>query len=293
MVGLAAGSLLTSRLGPLWAQASTAPSRLYKCFPSEGGILVPAIVKPARGTLQGMQPGSLSKAFMTCMDLAPTMLDLAGVSLPPAPAPTRRRPTRDDQVAEVELQKQASQTSATAEAVAQVPGRGRVLHRGREVYAMTGKSWVPWFGRGEAAEDSEQWAVYPSTEPVGWELQAMAALRLGDWKIVHLRATHGGKAHSWREGRDDPHGWELFNIATDPGETEDLSARHPEKMAELLQHWDAYCKEFGLVWGEHALDDGISKESAPQWHDYDSEMQRGWVLAKEGGRPSFDQPGVR
>lgn len=28
-------------LGPLWAQASTAPSRLYKGFPAEGGILVP------------------------------------------------------------------------------------------------------------------------------------------------------------------------------------------------------------------------------------------------------------
>lgn len=277
------------RLGPLWAQASTAPSRLYKCFPSEGGILVPAIVKPARGTLPHMEPGSFSRAFTTCMDLAPTALELAGISLPPAPSDA---PVRSEGAAEVEFAK-PEHTSATAEAVARVPGKGRVYHRGRAVYAMTGKSWVRWFGRGESASDTEEWAVYPPTEPVGWELQAMAALRMGDWKIVHLRASHGGKAHPWRtpapEGQDDPQGWELFNVASDPGETRDLSSEQPEKLAELLAHWEAYCAEFGLVWGEHAMDDGLSLDEASKWHDYDPEMQRGWIVTKEGGAPSFDK----
>ncbi len=31
--------------GPRWAQASTAPSRLYKMYSTEGGIRVPMVVK--------------------------------------------------------------------------------------------------------------------------------------------------------------------------------------------------------------------------------------------------------
>lgn len=238
-----------------------------------------------------MEPGSFSRAFTTCMDLAPTALELAGVELPAAPADA---PVREAGVAEVEFETAATpngHTEAIAEAVAKVPGKGRVYHRGRAVYAMTGKSWVRWFGRGESAGGTEEWAVYPPTEPVGWELQAMAALRLGDWKIVHLRASHGGKAHPWREpapaGQDDPAGWELFNVAADPGETRDLSAERPDKFAELLRHWEAYCAEFGLVWGEHAMDAGLGPDDAQQWHDYDPDMQKGWIVTKDGAQPSF------
>ena len=71
--------------GPRWAQAATAPSRLYKAYTTEGGVRVPAVTRfppliySSTGTLQ---PGSITDAFSTVMDLAPTFLELAGVQHP-------------------------------------------------------------------------------------------------------------------------------------------------------------------------------------------------------------------
>jgi arylsulfatase len=64
--------------GPRWAQAATAPSRLYKTHTSEGGIRVVAFLTGA--TLK--RQNAISDAFATAMDIAPTLLDLAGVSRP-------------------------------------------------------------------------------------------------------------------------------------------------------------------------------------------------------------------
>lgn len=62
--------------GPLWAQAGTAPSRLHKWFSTEGGIRVPFILSK-----HGMaRSAGIETAFGTVMDLAPTILQLAGVS---------------------------------------------------------------------------------------------------------------------------------------------------------------------------------------------------------------------
>ena len=44
------------------------------------------------------------------------------------------------------------------------------------------------------------------------------ALRHGDWKLL-------------RNGREAP--WELFHLAEDPCETEDLAARYPDKVRDL------------------------------------------------------------
>ncbi|KAF2083602.1 arylsulfatase [Saccharata proteae CBS 121410] len=69
--------------GPHWASAATAPSRLYKCFTSEGGIRVPLILNYPPLTASSSPDGSdLEHAFSTVMDIAPTILDLAGVHHP-------------------------------------------------------------------------------------------------------------------------------------------------------------------------------------------------------------------
>ncbi len=63
-------------LGPAWAQAVT-PFRLWKSFPTEGGVRVPAIVRwGTRG-----RRGSLD-TVVTVKDMAPTILELAGVRHP-------------------------------------------------------------------------------------------------------------------------------------------------------------------------------------------------------------------
>jgi arylsulfatase len=65
--------------GPLWAQVSMAPFRIYKGWTAEGGIRSPLIVSGPG--VQG--PGELNKqAILHVMDIAPTLLDLAGVQHP-------------------------------------------------------------------------------------------------------------------------------------------------------------------------------------------------------------------
>ncbi|OAA61971.1 Alkaline-phosphatase-like, core domain protein [Niveomyces insectorum RCEF 264] len=245
-------------LGPLWAQASTAPSRLYKMFPSEGGILVPCILKPPAGAFAApaFAPGTLNRAFSTVMDFVPTFLDLAGIALPPP------------------VTKDVTPTSLPGRATAT---RRMTTFRGRDVHAVRGVSLVPYFARGEKSEDDADgyWAVHPSSEPVGWELFARGALRKGDWKIVHIGRQQGGAG----EGDD---GWELFNLAADPGETRDLAAAEPDKLRELLACWDAYVTECGVAWGPTAAVPGLSPAEAPQlWQD-EVDLQRAWMGAKAG-----------
>ena len=64
--------------GPRWAQAATAPSRLHKAFTSEGGIRVVGFA-----TWPGFdRQQQIGTAFSTVMDIAPTVLELAGVAHP-------------------------------------------------------------------------------------------------------------------------------------------------------------------------------------------------------------------
>ncbi|KAH8923830.1 alkaline phosphatase-like protein [Atractiella rhizophila] len=69
--------------GPRWAQAATAPSRLYKAYTTEGGVRVPCTVRfpfPSQ-----RKAGGIDEAFATVMDISPTILEMAGVK---HPAPT-------------------------------------------------------------------------------------------------------------------------------------------------------------------------------------------------------------
>ncbi len=64
--------------GPQWAEAGSAPYRLYKGFPSEGGIVAPMIITGARVRHRR----EFSAAYVTVMDLAPTFIELAGARYP-------------------------------------------------------------------------------------------------------------------------------------------------------------------------------------------------------------------
>ncbi|WP_180114996.1 arylsulfatase [Acinetobacter sp. YH12140] len=66
--------------GEHWAQAATAPSRLYKAHTSEGGIRTPAFIKYAGVKRQQ----GISHEFLTVMDWLPTLLDVLEVQHPGA-----------------------------------------------------------------------------------------------------------------------------------------------------------------------------------------------------------------
>ncbi|KAF2091728.1 alkaline phosphatase-like protein [Saccharata proteae CBS 121410] len=71
--------------GPRWAQAATAPSRLYKAYTTEGGVRVPFVAKFPKAYQDAGKQDSITDVFATVMDIAPTILDMAGVT---HPAPT-------------------------------------------------------------------------------------------------------------------------------------------------------------------------------------------------------------
>jgi arylsulfatase len=96
-------------------------------------------------------------------------------------------------------------------------------YAGRSVQPVRGKSWRPYL-IGAAAR------VHKPDEAIGSELFGRRAIRQGDWKLVDLGD-----------------GWKLFNLADDPGETRDLSAREPARTRQLVAAWDAYGKQVGVV----------------------------------------------
>jgi arylsulfatase len=172
--------------GPRWASAGMAPLRLYKSFSSEGGIRVPFILRYP--PLTDSRAGELDRSFATVMDIAPTLLALAG---------------------------------------AQHPG---ATYKGRPVVPIRGQSWLPYL-----TDPAKKLYIHGEDSVVGWELFDRQALRKGNWKAVMIPKPFG------------PGKWQLYDLQQDPGETADLGTTHPDKLQELLKHWDQYCKEVGVV----------------------------------------------
>ncbi|MEN2282945.1 arylsulfatase [Algoriphagus sp. SE2] len=64
--------------GPQWAEAGSAPFRYFKGFTTEGGITTPLIIS-GKGVEKSAE---IDASFLTVMDLAPTFLELAGITYP-------------------------------------------------------------------------------------------------------------------------------------------------------------------------------------------------------------------
>ena len=101
-------------------------------------------------------------------------------------------------------------------------------YRGRDIAPMRGRSLLP-----HLSGESE--SVHDDATATGWELFGRRAIRQGDWKAVHLPAPYG------------PGDWQLYDLAADPGEIDDLAASHPDKLVELLRLWDRYVEDTGVV----------------------------------------------
>jgi arylsulfatase len=61
-----------------WAQAGSAPFKLFKSFATQGGIVCPLIIA---GKMVNKKPG-IQHTFVTVMDLAPGFIELAGLDYP-------------------------------------------------------------------------------------------------------------------------------------------------------------------------------------------------------------------
>jgi arylsulfatase len=85
--------------GPQWAQAGAAPFRLFKGFPTEGGMVAPMIIA---GNGMARRAG-INHTYITVMDLMPTFLELAGARYPEDKVPMRGESARAFLAGETEV----------------------------------------------------------------------------------------------------------------------------------------------------------------------------------------------
>ena len=99
-------------------------------------------------------------------------------------------------------------------------------YSGRPVERVSGTSFAAVLS-GSSRDDAERVTAI--------ELLGKRAVRRGDWKLVH-------NPEPWGSGD-----WQLFNVGTDLAERYDLSAEHPELVAELKAAWERYAAENNVI----------------------------------------------
>ena len=75
---------------------------------------------------------------------------------------------------------------------------------------------------------------YAGAAQVGYELFGLKAYIDGNWKILWMPPPFASGE------------WELFDLAEDPAELNDLSSEYPEKVDEMVERWKQY-KEDNVV----------------------------------------------
>jgi arylsulfatase len=89
-------------------------------------------------------------------------------------------------------------------------------YKANKITELEGKSLLPIFqGRKRKGHDA-----------IFWEFMRNKAVRRGKWKIVTIG--------------DNP--WQLYNMEADRTELNDLSAKMPEKVAELAELYNAWVR---------------------------------------------------
>ncbi|WP_076606475.1 arylsulfatase [Rufibacter radiotolerans] len=94
--------------------------------------------------------------------------------------------------------------------------------KGNAIHALPGRSLLPMF-KGQAQPE----------RPLFWEHEANRAVRLNDWKLVSVSTAKEPYIQAW----------ELYNLANDKAETNNLAAKNPEKVKELEALWNQWAQE--------------------------------------------------
>ena len=193
-----------------WAEVSNAPFAGWKAKGSEGGVVVPTIVKLPGQTRA--RPATAAPALLR--DLVPTFLDAAKAKPPAGPS------------------------VIPYSGVSLLP-----LWDGRAATARPAGTAIVDEHRDEAYVRDGRWkAVLISDTPVNafdgadpGNAEYLAAVKVGDTaKAAAIRAQH-------------PSVWKLYDLAADRGETTDLAAKRPEVLKRMIAHYDAYRRQYGAA----------------------------------------------
>ena len=71
---------------------------------------------------------------------------------------------------------------------------------------------------------------------IGFDHQGARALRQGDWKIV------------WSKRMPHEIRWELFNLASDRCEMDDLASREPERVESMVKAWETWARRVQVLY---------------------------------------------
>jgi len=104
-------------------------------------------------------------------------------------------------------------------------------------------------------------SVHGADHITGWETCGRAAVRCGDYKIVFIPKPKG------------PEKWQLYSLAKDPGEVNDLAEQDPERLQRMIKMWDQYVLETGVIPLAPALGNWIEAMEAQMpedaWMEYE------------------------
>lgn len=101
-------------------------------------------------------------------------------------------------------------------------------YKGRSVYEPSGMSLVGLLEDGVSTPDLK-------SRVQGIELMGKRSILAGDWKLLHMPKPAGSGD------------WQLYNLREDLAERSDQATQNPQKVQELLQHWQRYSTENRVV----------------------------------------------
>ena len=100
------------------------------------------------------------------------------------------------------------------------------VYNGEAIAPLQGQSLVPVL-EGEAPVDESR--------EFGWSAYGMDAYRRGHWKVLRLPEPYGNGD------------WQLYNLATDPGELHDVASQYPSRVVILAEAWKVYADSNGVI----------------------------------------------
>jgi arylsulfatase len=101
-------------------------------------------------------------------------------------------------------------------------------YEGKEIHPIRGHSMMDVLqGKSEI--------VYDNNTPVCWEAFGFRAVRMGDFKLLWLPEPFGNED------------WQLYDLSKDLGEMNDLSQQFPDIREDMIEIWNQYAIETGVI----------------------------------------------